>query len=58
MEIIVDRVDPTSLRQTCQCGGDMRLVGIETNFKTQADVCTYQCVKCNFVGVFPPRVVH
>ena len=53
------KADVSSLRKRCSCGGSMRLVGIEPDLKTDADICTYECESCNSVEVSPPpQIVH
>jgi len=46
------------LHRPCQCGGEMRLVGIEPDPETDADIFTYECPRCRSVQVTSPSALH
>lgn len=46
------------LRPPCKCGNTMRLVGIEPQVRTDAEIYTYECVTCHAVEAVARPVLH
>ena len=58
MLIIVLLADASDLKRPCDyCGAVMRLVGIEPDIKTGADLFTYECIECSSVQATIPSVI-